>query len=399
MVGALQQIIQSIKRVRYKTVQGGKKMNWLQNGNLAKLVAFFVIAVVITCTVSFAANGWQSFINNEPDSDKVVTDNNGSDSDNVDENQDGEKNEEDVPVVLPTPKYYHTITGLETDLESSLKRPLCLCIGASDPSYGISSSYLTIEFPTEYGNTRFLCFTDEAKTLGKIGSLSPSRGYISNLATYFGGILLSYGTDDTFDYDYKEPRDKLDFSETNGYCYTEYNSFVYTNGDLVNAFLNNTRINMASSEICTLPYLFPEPDNEIDIQGENASSISIIFSDNNSTQLNYSTLERCYILSKNSIVKNDLLNDKSLKYDNVFILYANSTTHETEDNTQLILDTYTKGSGIYSTNGCYIEITWEKDASGNLVFYDLDGERLNVNRGTSYISFVKSSLKSQVKIS
>ena len=46
-------------------------MKWLQNGNLAKLVAFFVIAVVITCTVSFAANGWQSFINDETKNDNI----------------------------------------------------------------------------------------------------------------------------------------------------------------------------------------------------------------------------------------------------------------------------------------------------------------------------------------
>ena len=372
-------------------------MKWLQNGNLAKLVAFFVIAVVITCTVSFAANGWQSFINDETKNDNVVADNKNPSSDN---NDNQEKNdEEDVPVVLPTPKYYHSITGLETDYETSLKRPLCLSFGASDPLYGISSSYLTIEFPTEYGNTRFLCFTDEAKTLGKIGSLSPTRGYISNLATYFGGILLSYGSDDHFEYDYLEPKDVLNFAETNGYCYTEYNSFVYTNGDLVNAFLNNTRVNLASSDVCKLPYSFPEVDKKAEISGDGATAISITYSDKNSTQLNYSAIEGCYVLSKNSVVKNDLLNDKALKYDNVFILYANSTTHETESDTQLIIDTSSKGAGIYVSNGMYIEITWEKDSSDNLVFYNSNGEKLTVNRGTSYISFVKASSKSSIKIS
>ena len=373
-------------------------MKWLQNGNLAKLVAFFVIAVVITCTVSFAANGWQSFINDDAKNNNIVADNKKPSNDTNDDNQEI-NDEEDIPVILPTPKYYHAITGLETDYETSLKRPLCLSFGATDPLYGISSSYLTIEFPTEYGNTRFLCFTDEAKTLGKIGSLSPSRGYISNLAAYFGGILLSYGSDDHFEYDYLEPKDALDFAETNGYCYTEYNSFVYTNGDLVNAFLNNTRVNLASSEVCILPYSFPEIDKKAEISGENATSISISYSDKNSTQLIYSAVDGCYVLSKNSTVKSDLLNDKPLKYDNVFILYANSTTYETETDTQMILDTSSNGTGLYFTNGVYTEITWEKDVSGNLVFYNSNGEKLMVNRGTSYISFVKASSKSSVKIS
>ena len=373
-------------------------MKWLQSGNLAKLVAFFVIAVVITCTVSFAANGWQSFINDEKDNDKIVADNN-SGSDNFDDNKENNEPQEDIPVVLPTPKYYHAITGLETDLESSLKRPLSMCFGSSEPLYGISSSYLTIEFPTEYGNTRFLCFIDDAKTLGKIGSLSPSRGYISNFATYFGGILLSYGNDDTFEYDSKVPRDTLDFAGTSGYCYTEYNTFVYSNGDLVNAFLNNTRINQASTEICKLPYSFLDPESEFILEGENATSISIVYSESNSTQLNYSISENCYIMSKNSMVKNDLLNDKPLKYDNVFILYANSTTYETESDTQMILDTYTKGSGVYASGGEFIDIAWERDASGNLIFTNTNGEKLTVNRGTSYIAFAKASSKSSVKIS
>ena len=97
-------------------------MKWLQNGNLAKLVAFFVIAVVITCTVSFAANGWQSFIKNEPDSDKITTENNSANN-KVDENTDGTE-DQDIPVVLPTEKLYHPITGLEKDADYSFKKPI-----------------------------------------------------------------------------------------------------------------------------------------------------------------------------------------------------------------------------------------------------------------------------------
>ena len=371
-------------------------MKWLQNGNLAKLVAFFVIAVVITCTVSFAANGWQSFINNEPDSDKITTENDSANN-KVDENNDGEQ-EQDIPVVQPTPKYYHPITGIETTLETSLKRPLSICFESSNPLYGISSSYLTIEFPTEYGNTRFLCFTDEAKSLGKIGSLAPSRGYISNLATYFGGVLLSYGVDDTFEYNYKSPQHTLDFSATGGYCYTEYNSFIYTNGDLVNAFLNNSNVNQSTSAVINLPYTFTEVDGVNDFTGKSASTISIAFSDNSATLLNFSSNDNAYVLSKNTSVKNDLLNDKPMIYDNAFILYANSTTHETENSTQLIVDTYSSGTGVYATMGECVDITWERDSFGNLVFYDSDGEKLIVNRGTSYIAYVKASGKSLVKI-
>ena len=369
-------------------------MKFIQNGNFARLVAFFVIAIVITCTVSFAANGWQSFIDDDTNNDRITIDN----SDKTDNgNEDNVMT--DATVTEPVIKYYHSITGLETDLETSLKRPLALTFSSTEPLYGISSSYLTIEFPTEYGNTRFLCFTDDAKTLGKIGSLAPTRGYISNLATYFGGILLSYGSDDTFEYTFEDAKDKLDFADTSGYCYTEYNSFVYTNGDLVNAFLNNNRINQSITNPIFLPYTFVGEDDTVNTDGDSALAISINFADSNSTQLNYSNSDKCYIMSKNSVIKNDLLNDKPLKYDNVFILFANSTTYETEDSTQLILDTSFGGSGIYATDGKYVEIRWEKDVSGNLAFYTVSGEQLVVNPGLSYIAFSKASSKSSVKIS
>jgi hypothetical protein len=374
-------------------------MKWLQNGNLAKLVAFFVIAVVITCTVSFAANGWQSFVNDDSNTDNVTSDNKKPSGDDVDENQEKEDNEQEIPVVLPTPKYYHAITGLETDLETSFKRPLCLCFEVSDPLYGISASYLTIEFPTEYGNTRLLCFTDDTDGLGKIGSLAPTRGYISNLASYFGGVLLSYGADDSLEYDHFSPAGKLNFAATSGYCYSEYNTFIYTNGDLVNAFINNTGINTTLKNSVSLPYSFSDI-NSGGVSGDKvAKNIQITFSDSNITELIYSFSDKKYVLSKNSSQKTDLLNDKCVSYDNVFILYANSTTYETANNTQFILDTAGSGSGVYITGGTSMNIKWERDVKGNLTFLTENGEKLLINRGTSYISFVKSSNPNSVKIS
>ena len=265
--------------------------------------------------------------------------------------------------------------------------------------YGISSSYLTIEFPTEYGNTRFLCFTDEATSLGKIGSLAPSRGYISNLASYFGGILLSYGNDDSFEYEYTAPQSVLDFNATSGYCYTEYSSFIYTNGDLVNALMNNTGVSDTAPDAISLPYDFPAIEETVDLNGNKSEIISISYSNNSSTILSFSQADGKYYLAKNNSIKKDLLNDKAISYDNVFVLYANTTTYETDTSTELIVDTYTSGTGIYATMGKCIEITWTKDASGNLVFYNAQGEKLTANRGTTYIGFVKASAKASVQVS
>ena len=59
---------------------------------------------------------------------------------------------------------------------------------------------------------------------------------------------------------------------------------------------------------------------------------------------------------KNGAVKNDLLNDKTCEYDNIFILYSDSTTYETSEYTQTVLNTSSGGKGVYITNGKSTEI-------------------------------------------
>jgi hypothetical protein len=163
--------------------------------------------------------------------------------------------------------------------------------------------------------------------------------------------------------------------------------------------MSNSGVSDTTTETITLPYDFLEGEETVRLNGSKSDVISIHFSSNSSTLLSYSQSEGKYYLAKNTSSKKDLLNDKSISYDNVFILYANTTTYETDTRTQLIVDTYTSGTGIYATMGESVEITWAKDTSGNLVFYNSDGERLTINRGTSYMAFVKASAKSSVQIS
>ena len=48
-------------------------------------------------------------------------------------------------------------------------------------------------------------------------------------------------------------------------------------------------------------------------------------------------------------------------------------------------------------DGVMTEFTW-KNIDGKMVFTDTDGNRLKVNRGNSYFSFFKSSMKKSVTI-
>ena len=191
-------------------------------GNLAKMVAFFLIATILTCIVAFAASDWQSQ-SDKPDSgnDQSNDSNTNSDENNDGNTQGDGKPEDDTPVVNSTPEYLHYLTGTETTMEDYYSRPLCFIMGSSGPLYGISYSFLTIEIPEDQGSTRALCFMNKSSLPGKIGALAPCRAYISDIAGYFGGILFSLGCDDSLDYRHGTGvATNIDFSKLQSYHYT-----------------------------------------------------------------------------------------------------------------------------------------------------------------------------------
>ncbi len=363
-------------------------MNILKSGNLIKLIAFLAIAGILTCTVAFAASGRQSFSEDEPDSGNADGDKlppNGE----ADENKDGDN---DNVVEAPVIKYYHYITGEEIANGPQATRPVCFSFSNGAPLYGISSSYLTVEMPTENSETRFLMFTDDADSLGKIGSIAPIRGYITNVAAAFGAALIYRGCDDSFDYqsrDYKS--ESIDLETNVGYSYTEFSSYCYSNADLISALLKNTNTSVQLSSSVRAPYIFAENVNDKVSYEKGGTDIQIAYSEANTTSFSYDTELGEYTVYKNGSAMKDMLNDRSLSYDNVFVLFADSVTYETADATESIIDTASNGCGYYFTNGTIIKIQWTVDDNGNLRFVDPDGELLTVNRGTSYISYVKSS--------
>ena len=374
-----------------------------KNSSLAKLVAFFLIVIALICTVGFASDGWQSILEKPDNGNEGENADNNADGNNNGENSDpdGSENQEELPVVNPIPEYLDYLTGLESTQEASFIRYMAFITRTDAPIYGLSDSALTIEITTEDGKTRFISFKKGSDVGGKIGSFAANRDYISYLINAFGGISVGYGDDDRFEYTISaKAENELDFSRFSGYSYTEYSEYVYTNADLLSAFINKTGINTSLSVSQTsLPFNFAGYYDEKILGNEGAVSISICYGQGNTTELIYSSETEKYMLSKNGSVAIDLINNKKLEYNNVFVLFADSVTFETTNATQTIISTDSQGVGYYISNGKMQSIRWSKGDSGELTFLTSDGEKLTVNRGTSYIGYVKSSQIANVKVS
>ncbi len=369
-------------------------MKSLKTSSLFRLAALLIIAIIVICMVGFVAQEWQDDKEKQPESGK--TDEN---SGNTDENTDG-NGTSTTPDVPAPPEYTNYLTGLETTADEYRTRPLCFIMDSASPLYGISGAPLTIEIPIENGRTRLLVYRDHSQNLGKIGSISEGRECILRLLNCFGGIAVYNGTDSTRESDSaSQGRPAFDLSVQKGYAYTENASYLYSNGDLLYAGLQNAGISLMATEERTLPFHFA-PYYSAPIRfSASAQTVILPYSDANETNLYYDTAMHRYLLSKNGQTKTDLLNGKSAAYENAFVLFADTTTYESASRTEMITDTAGGGSGYYFTEGTAAPILWRTDAVGNLVFTNEAGEILTVNRGESYIAFFKSSQSAEVLFS
>lgn len=385
------------------------KMNSLQ-----RLVSFILIAVLLICTVGFAAGGWQS-TNDEPDSGEV-----GDKTDKTDENTDGtppssdeNKNNDSADVgedtqkpddaeqpdepVIEIPKYTSQITGLEVSSDVAFSTPVGYVLNPVMPLYGISGSDLTLEFPIEDGSTRILSYTTNTAMLWKVGSLAPTRAFISASSNFFGGIVVSYGNDDVVKYSaWDTSKIDLDISKISDCYYIENTLYIYTSKDLVDlAKQKSPSLNVSTYK--TAPYIFNETEENI-LGTTKASSVILPFSNSNETELYYSDSSEQYLYFKSGSRKVDMLNGKNISFTNIFVLFSNATTYEKSSGTELVIDTTSGGAGYYISKGYMTEIRWSVDENGALEFKTLKGEKLTVNKGNAYISYYKASNASKVTV-
>ena len=365
-------------------------MNNNKLSNHVRMIAFFLTAVILICTFGFTVDGWQVNANDitPPSNDKTPNTDVKDDPSRDDQNSNEQAGAPDVVI----PDYINSLTGMETTEEISEYSPLAFIMDADDSCYGISRSDILVEIPVENEKTRFISFISDKDNLWKIGSLASGRDYINNIVKYFGGVAIYNAMDDLNDYESCDmSQNCLDLSLKAGYHYTEQTSKSYTNCDLISSGLTSSGIHLEMNNSLTLPFGFNDFGNNSILLNKTASEIKINQCNNAVIQLKFDAETRKYFYRKNGELMLDALNGKNVDFTNCFILFADSVTYDNFKGCQTIVNTIGKGSGFYLTEGTYTEIIWSATKEGTMTFFLPDGTRLTVNRGTSYICYVKSS--------
>lgn len=355
---------------------------------LIRPISFLLVGALLVSAFGFTADGWQ--IGNDAKNQATNVENQLPAVEIPTEN---ETPEEENTVRIPD--YVNYLTGMETTEELSNKRPISVLMNSNTATYGIYSADILCEIPTEDDTTRFLAIINDTTDLWKIGSIANGRGYISNISKFFGATFISGKNEDNIVYDHCDvSKESFDISLHNGYFYTEYSHYHYTSAEMLNKGLKELLPD--SSVTPKTPYQFTDFGAEA-ITGETKSEkISIAFSEISSTELQYNADTYSYTLYKNGCEKSDAINGKTPSFANCFVLFADSATYDNSGGTRLVMNTIGSGDGYYFTNGTVIEIEWSSNLEGNLSFTLTDGSPLVINRGSSYIAYVKTSEKSKV---
>ncbi len=369
-------------------------MNKTKASKSLRLIAFFLVAIILICAFGFTADGWQ-FKKNNTNSPLQNGSSDISPEANAPENTTKDPNDTETEEL---PKFYNRLTGAETTEELSNTRHTAFVLSPSSQMYGISCSDLLIEFPIEDGSTRLLSFINAPKSIAKLGTLSKTRGYISNLSMAFDSTILAYGNDDTVEY----PQCFIDAQFTDeekisNLVYTEFARFTYTSGEMIEKAFSNTNTSAITSE-GYIPFTFNDADSPI--KGETYfNKISIPYSASSATSLTYNSEKSLYLFEKNGSQTIDLLNSSKVYFKNCLILFADSTTYENQNSTQMVLNTIGEGAGYYFTEGTAKQISWSLSSEGKMEFFDESASELVINVGTTYISFVKSSKIGEIILS
>ena len=376
-------------------------MNSFKLNTFQKFACFALVIILVICAVGFAADGWQINLNNTQNRNEQENkdESNNQNNENSDENKGQENNS---PPQSDTeqpeePLYFSAATGMQISKSESEAIPIGIVVDPNAPIYGISSSDISIEFPVEDGTTRLLAYTTDDDIMWKIGSLKPTRNYISNMSNFFGGIVVSYGKDDIINYESWNTEDlELDLSAHQDNYYIENTSYVYTTEAMIESAKEKSPSGLYAG-YSSMPFSFANSQSTL---GYNeATAITIPYSTTNESQFYYNELTGKYLYYKSGNRKLDMLTGKNLDFTNLFILFANATTYENSAGSQMVIDTVSGGKGYYISDGKLTEFNWTTSKNGALEFKNLMGETLEINRGNSYISFYKASNFSKITFS
>ena len=319
---------------------------------------------------------------------------------------------ETEPPLPEEPENINPLTGLESDIDFSDRRPAAIMINnieVATPQEGVSYADVIYECVVEGWQTRLMMVVSEYESLPVVGSVRSSREYYLDFAANHDAIYIHAGGS-TQAYAEIKQRNVDNLDGVNMYIpnmfYRDswrqqnmgYEHSLMTTGEKIVDGIEYMGYRTEIDEDLDSPLDFV-PYGEVYQPENDGSYIKVKYSGVHQPYFKYDEDEGVYYRWQFTDKPHmDNTADVQLSFTNVIVLYLPSKNTGDSYN-HMDVTTTGSGEGYYFTMGGYEVINWEKDDPDEPVkLYNEDGEELLINRGKTFFQICTTSMKDTTEI-
>lgn len=286
-------------------------------------------------------------------------------------------------------------------------RPTAVVISndsAALPQHGISQADMIFEAATEGGITRLLAvFSDVGSVEGKIGPIRSARSFFNNVSLSLNAPIMHCGGSNWGINGYLDDTTKIENwahinQQNNGaYFYRDPERSGYL--DWLNLFTKGEMLQKGLEDKGYLPkeetavdYGF-RFDEEVKLDGEDATKLTMNFSGSHTTGFEYDEETRLYSASQYGHDHVDGNTGKPMTYANVISLNTKQWGVFDGVYTRSFYELIGEGKGHFATGGKIVPIKWSREkAEDPFVFMFEDGTPITLSVGATYVGIAADTV-------
>ncbi len=310
-----------------------------------------------------------------------------------------DKNQEDTETVAVQEETEATETNepqLKIVNQKSKTRPYAVMINnnhAAWPQCGLSDAYIVYEMIAEGGITRMMALYKD-KYPEKIGSVRSARHYFIDYADENDAIFIHWGGSPQAYERINKGVNDLDGIASEGSAFfrdsslkRDYEHTGFVNLKKAKDYAESKGYTRDTNKDLLLNYSVDEIDLSSNEKAKVANKVNIKYSYYHTTSYEYDEKNKVYKRSMSNVANVDLITGEQYTAKNIIAYKVkNYSLNDGENKGRQDLDNIGSGEGYLITNGYSIPITWEKTShSGQTIYKDLNGERITVNDGNTFI--------------
>jgi len=315
------------------------------------------------------------------------------------------------PEVDPVPEvlYRNPLNGAPLE-EAWVGRPTAIVINNIKdalPHYGTSEADFIYEGETESGITRMLAIYDKLEGLDRIGPVRSTRTFFNSVAvSYDAPIIHCGGSKRGRNAGYEDSGNTIQnwahidatyyessyfYRDNDRYKYQGYNweHCLFTSSELIQKGLVKRELSEPTARSSDFGLKF---DDNVQLNGEAANSITIAFRGSKTTSFTYDAAQKCYKTSQYGKDYIDADTGEIVVFRNVIALYTDQWIKSDGEYPRSYYNMTGEGEGLLAIDGKIVPIKWSREGLEDNFRYTLeDGTEVTLAAGHTYVAITSNT--------